>query len=136
MSATVLSASSTSCPYGVSSETVNMAGYTGFTGFTPKGKNVSLKEWVIGISPGKPEFTKWGYDLKQATTLGGATATFKGAAVYGGQSSEFSGTTGTYTLIINPTTLAATLTVTDTKCIISYSLTFTRSIPTKFLNLL
>ncbi|MGO9741282.1 MAG: hypothetical protein ACLPN5_07175 [Roseiarcus sp.] len=80
--------------------------------------------------------TKYAYTLNKASGTYGTTVTFNGASTFGLPSSEFSGSTGTYTLVVNPATLAATLTVTSSKCIISYSLTFQRGIPSKFLKLL
>jgi len=137
LSADVVTASSPACPYDVAANTEKLAGYTAFIGFSTSGPNISFKQsWVIAISPANPELTKYGYTLNKATAVSGTTVTFKGSAVFGGPSTEFSGSQGTYRLVVNPTTLAATLTVTDTKCVITYNLKFDRSIPAKFLNLL
>ncbi len=136
--ATVKTVSSANCPY--KAGTQNLAGYTMFGGFAPSGPNkVALKNWVIAISPATGE--KYSYSLAKAQSANGSTLTFGGAATYGNAAEQFTAhTTGTYKLIVNPITLASTLTVTGPTaagpCTITYSITFTRGIPKKFLDLL
>jgi hypothetical protein len=137
LTASVVSASSaTECPYGVGPQTTSLPGYSAFVGAQASGTAITLnQDWVIAISPQSPQ-KKFAYDLQKSTGVLGVSATFRGTAVFGNETTEFSGKTGTYKIVVNPATLAATLTVTDPNCIITYSLSFTRSIPTKFLNLL
>jgi len=135
--AKVMSVGYSQCPYTTAAQ--NLAGYTAFTGLKTSGSMVTLKKnWVIVISPAPPE-QKYAYTLGEAKPVAiGQKLTFNGTVTYGGSSAadQFHANTGTYTLTIDVTTLASTLKVIGTGCTITYSIAFTRGIPTKFLNLL
>ena len=134
--ATVKSVSSTTqCPY--KAATQNLAGYTAFGGFVTSGSTVALKKgWVIAISPTSSAEQKYAYTLAEAKSASGETLNFSGSTTYGNAADQFTANAGTYKLTVNASTLASTLTVTGPNCVITYSITFTRGIPSKFLNLL
>ena len=133
--ATVKTVGYSQCPYTVAAQ--SLAGYTAFAGFKTSGSTVTLKKnWVIAISPTSSADQKYAYTLGEAKSASGQTLTFNGTVTYGNAADQFTAKTGTYNLTVNATTLASTLKVKGPNCEITYSITFTRGIPTKFLNLL
>ncbi len=134
--AKVTSVGYSQCPYTVAAQ--NLAGYTAFTGFNISGSKVTLKKnWVIAISPASSAEQKYAYTLGEPKPVAsGQKLTFNGTVTYGNAADQFSAKTGTYNLTVDATTLASTLKVKGPNCDITYSITFTRGIPAKFLNLL
>ena len=134
--AKVMSVSYSQCPYTTAAQ--SLAGYTAFTGFNTSGSMVTLKKnWVIAISPASSAEQKYAYTLGEAKPVAsGQKLTFNGTVTYGNAAEQFHANTGTYNLTVDATTLASTLKVKAPNCEITYSITFTRGIPTKFLNLL
>ena len=109
-------------------------GLHGVHGFNTSAHGSLKKNWVIAISPAAPA-QKDAYTLGEAKPVtSGQKLTFSGTVTYGGVADQFHANQDLHSL--HRCTMLSTLKVIGTGCTITYSITFARGIPTKFLNLL